>query len=109
MTNVDTSMSPCTKRQLAFIGHPLDRTQWLMTPPTLNAYEDPQTNTINFPAGILPEYTGPVPGIAGVEQDGKLTQGEDTADNGGLYLALSALVDDLKQQGKTLDTRMPMV
>ena len=35
------------------IGKPLDRTEWGMTPPTINAYEDPQTNTINFPAGIL--------------------------------------------------------
>ena len=48
---------------------------------------------------------GPVPGVAGVEQNGKLTQGEDTADNGGLYLALSALTEDLKQQGKTLDDK----
>src|SRR5262249_47020594 len=39
------------------IGQPLDRTEWGMTPPTINAYEDPQTNTINFPAGILqPPY-----------------------------------------------------
>ena len=40
-------------RQLQKIGKPLDRTEWGMTPPTVNAYEDPQTNTINFPAGIL--------------------------------------------------------
>jgi putative endopeptidase len=156
------------KRQLSFIGKPLDRTQWTMTPPTVNAYEDPQTNTINFPAGMLQpvyfdssqddvvnygaegsivghelthafddqgrkydlkgnlrdwwtpqdasqydqrgeciehEYTGPVPGVAGVDQNGKLTQGEDTADNGGIYLALSALTEDLKQQGKTLDEK----
>ncbi len=155
-------------RQLSFIGKPLDRTQWQMTPPTVDAYEDPQTNTINFPAGILQppffdptkddvinygaagaimghelthdfddqgrkfdikgnlrdwwtpedakeyetrgaciaqEYTGPVPGISGVTQNGKLTQGEDTADNGGLYLALSALREDLKQQGKSLDDK----
>jgi endothelin-converting enzyme/putative endopeptidase len=153
---------------LAFTGKPLDRTQWGMTPPTVDAYEDPQTNTINFPAGILQpvyfdatrddvinygaegavvghelthdfddqgrkfdvkgnlrdwwtpqdekeydqrgacianEYTGPVPGLAGVQQNGKLTQGEDTADNGGIHLALSALVEDLKQQGKTLDEK----
>ncbi|MGA8740076.1 MAG: M13 family metallopeptidase [Terracidiphilus sp.] len=156
------------KRQLAFIGHPLDRTQWQMTPPTVDAYEDPQTNTINFPAGILQpayfdptqddvinygaegaiighelthdfddqgrkfdvkgnlrdwwtpedtkeydqrgeciakEYTGPVSGISGAVQNGRLTQGEDTADNGGLYLALSALSEDLKQQGKSLDDK----
>ncbi|HEX7159234.1 MAG TPA: M13 family metallopeptidase [Edaphobacter sp.] len=163
--NVERPTAFELKRQLTFIGKPLDRAQWLMTPPTLNAYEDPQTNTINFPAGILQpvffdagkddvinygaigmvmghelthgfddegrkfdvkgnlrdwwtpedakayeergaciakEYTGPVPGVAGVQQNGKLTQGEDTADNGGLYLALSALTEDLKQQGKTL-------
>ena len=152
-------------RQLAFIGKPIDRTQWLMTPPTVDAYEDPQTNTINFPAGILQppffdasvddvlnygaegaivghelthdfddqgrkfdvkgnlhdwwtaedtkeydqrgscissEYTGPVPGLDGIRQNGKLTQGEDTADNGGLNLALSALAQDLAAQGKSL-------
>jgi endothelin-converting enzyme/putative endopeptidase len=139
-----------------------------MTPPTVDAYEDPQTNTINFPAGILQpvyfdsqeddvinygaegavvghemthdfddqgrkfdvkgnlrdwwtaedtkaydergaciakEYTGPVPGVPGVQQNGTLTQGEDTADNGGIYLALSALAADLTQQGKTLDDK----
>lgn len=166
--NVERATAFELKRQLAFIGKPLDRTQWGMTPPTVDAYEDPQTNTINFPAGILQpvyfdaqeddvinygaegsvvghelthdfddqgrkfdvkgnlrdwwtaedakeyeergaciakEYTGPVPGIPGVEQNGKLTQGEDTADNGGLYLALSALNEDLKQQGKMLDDR----
>jgi putative endopeptidase len=166
--NVEQATAFELKRQLGFIGKPLDRTQWGMTPPTVNAYEDPQTNTINFPAGILQpvffdageddvinygaegavvghelthdfddegrkfdvkgnlrdwwtaedakqydergaciakEYTGPVPGVAGVQQNGKLTQGEDTADNGGIYLALSALAEDLKQQGKTLDDK----
>ena len=168
LANVERATSFEFRRQMAFIGHPLDRTQWLMTPPTMNAYEDPQTNTINFPAGILQppffdpdmddavnyggegavighelthdfddqgrkfdvkgnlrdwwtaedakqyeqrgscianEYTGPVPGIAGVQQNGKLTQGEDTADNGGIYLALAALSDNLKPQGKTLDDK----
>ena len=163
--NVERATAFELKRQLAFTGKPLDRTQWIMTPPTVDAYEDPQANTINFPAGILQpiffdsseddvinygsegavvghelthgfdnqgrkfdekgnlrdwwttedakeydkrgacvakEYTGPVPGIAGLEQNGKLTQGEDTADNGGVYLALAALTTDLQQQGKTL-------
>jgi len=166
--NVQRATAFELKRQLSFIGKPIDRTQWGMTPPTVNAYEDPQTNTINFPAGMLQpvyfdssqddvvnygaegsivghelthafddqgrkydlkgnlrdwwtpedakqydargecvahEYTGPAPGVTGVEQNGKLTQGEDTADNGGIYLALSALAQNLKQQGKTLDDK----
>jgi len=41
------------KRQLAKIGKPLDRTEWQMTPPQVNAYYDPSMNEIVFPAGIL--------------------------------------------------------
>jgi putative endopeptidase len=41
------------KRQLAKVGQPVDRTEWGMTPPTVNAYYDPQMNDINFPAGVL--------------------------------------------------------
>ena len=166
--NIERSTQFELRRQLSFIGKPLDRTQWYMTPPTVNAYEDPQTNTINFPAGILQpvyfdakeddvvnygaegavvghelthgfddqgrkfdlkgnlrdwwtpedakaydergacvanEYTVDVPGVPGARQNGKLTQGEDTADNGGIYLALSALAADLKAQGKTLEDK----
>jgi endothelin-converting enzyme/putative endopeptidase len=154
-------------RQLQKIGKPVDRYEWQMTPPTIDAYYDPQTNTINFPAGILqpplfdrdqPEaanfgaegavigheithgfddqgrkfdghgnlrdwwtkedgrkydergkcisdqYTQEVP-EAGVKQNGLLTQGEDTADNGGLRLALMALASTLKQEGKSLDSK----
>jgi endothelin-converting enzyme/putative endopeptidase len=40
-------------RQLAKIGKPVDRREWGMTPPTVNAYYDPQMNDINFPAGVL--------------------------------------------------------
>jgi len=40
-------------RQLAKIGKPVDRNEWQMTPPTVNAYYDGQKNDINFPAGIL--------------------------------------------------------
>jgi putative endopeptidase len=41
------------RRQLAKIGKPLDRKEWGMTPPTVNAYYNPQMNDINFPAGVL--------------------------------------------------------
>ncbi len=41
------------KRQIARIGKPVDRSEWSMTPPTVNAYYDQQQNNINFPAGIL--------------------------------------------------------
>ena len=40
-------------RTLATIGQPVDRGEWSMTPPTVNAYYSPDRNTINFPAGIL--------------------------------------------------------
>lgn len=157
------------ERWVAKIGQPVDRSEWTMTPPTINAYYDPQLNTINFPAGILQppffdpakddavnygaigmvigheiihgfddqgrkfdangnlrdwwtaddgkkydergkciseEYTQEVPEAgAGVKQNGLLTQGEDTADNGGIHLALAALEVSLKQQGKSLDDK----
>jgi putative endopeptidase len=35
------------------LGKPVDRNEWGMTPPTVNAYFDPQMNDINFPAGVL--------------------------------------------------------
>jgi putative endopeptidase len=41
------------KRQIDKIGRPVNRNEWQMTPPTVNAYYDPQMNNINFPAGIL--------------------------------------------------------
>jgi len=40
-------------RDWAKIGKPVDRAEWLMSPPTLNAYYNPQNNEIVFPAGIL--------------------------------------------------------
>ena len=35
------------------LGQPIDRSEWGMTPPTVNAYFNPQMNDINFPAGVL--------------------------------------------------------
>jgi putative endopeptidase len=40
-------------RELAKIGKPVDRSEWDMTPPTVNAYYAPPMNEIVFPAGIL--------------------------------------------------------
>ncbi|HLW85994.1 MAG TPA: M13 family metallopeptidase [Candidatus Sulfotelmatobacter sp.] len=40
-------------RQLAKVGKPVDRGEWGMTPPTVNAEYNPQLNDINFPAGVL--------------------------------------------------------
>ena len=42
-----------TKRNLSKLGKPIDRTEWGMTPPTVNAYYSPTMNEIVFPAGIL--------------------------------------------------------
>ena len=42
-----------TDRQLKKIGQPVDRSEWGMTPPTVNAYYNPNMNEIVFPAGIL--------------------------------------------------------
>ncbi|MGB9485548.1 MAG: M13 family metallopeptidase [Terriglobia bacterium] len=47
-------------RDLAKIGKPVDRDEWGMTPPTVNAYYNPQLNEIVFPAGILqPPFFNP--------------------------------------------------
>jgi putative endopeptidase len=169
--NVEQASSFEFERWVEKIGKPVDRSEWTMTPPTINAYYDPQLNTINFPAGILQppffektmddsvnygaigmvighelthgfddqgrkfdahgnlrdwwtaedakqydergkcisdEYTQDVPDAGpGVKQNGLLTQGEDTADNGGIHLALIALAADLKSQGKSLDDKGP--
>jgi putative endopeptidase len=47
----------CDKNQYQFyaekVGKPVDRTEWGMTPPTINAYYNPSNNEIVFPAGIL--------------------------------------------------------
>ena len=42
-----------TKRQAAKIGKPVDKGEWSMSAPTVNAYFDPSMNDINFPAGVL--------------------------------------------------------
>ena len=144
-------------RALNKIGTPVDRGEWTMTPPTVNAYYSPLQNNINFPAGILQppffdnhmdaavnygaigsvmghelthgfddqgrqfdaegnlhnwwtpqdaaefekraecfikEYSAFTP-VDGVHLNGKLTLGENTADNGGVHLSFMALMKSL--------------
>jgi putative endopeptidase len=152
-----------SRRQIAKISKPLDRKEWEMTPPTVNAYYSGSFNEIVFPAGILQppffdksmdEYVnfGSIGAVIGhelthgfddqgrkfdahgnlrdwwTEQDGKefekrascvaneytnfvavddlklngkLTLGENTADNGGARIALMALENMIKASGKT--------
>jgi putative endopeptidase len=45
------------RREYGKIGKPVDRSEWSMTPQTVNAYYDPSMNSLNVPAGILqPPY-----------------------------------------------------
>ena len=51
--NYRAAASAEIKRRLSKLGQPVDKKEWGMTPPTVNAYFDPTANNINFPAGIL--------------------------------------------------------
>jgi endothelin-converting enzyme/putative endopeptidase len=51
--NVNRAAAFETHRDLAKIGKPVDRSEWGMTPPTVNASYNGQLNDINFPAGVL--------------------------------------------------------
>ncbi len=51
--NVERSAAFETRRDLAKIGRPVDRGEWGMTPPTVNASYNPNMNDMNFPAGSL--------------------------------------------------------
>jgi putative endopeptidase len=154
-------------RQLSRIGKPVDRGEWDMTPPTVDAYYSASMNDINFPAGILqsPLYSvdatdaenyGHIGAVIGhelthgfddegrkfdgngnlsdwwtdedakkyeamtdcevkeyggftavddVKINGQLTLGENTADNGGLRLALVAYEQDAKRKGIDLNKK----
>jgi putative endopeptidase len=51
--NVERASLFESRRKLGKIGKPLDRGEWSMTPPTVNAYYNAQMNDINFAAGVL--------------------------------------------------------
>ena len=51
--NVERAREFEFNRELGKIGKPVDKGEWDMTAPTVNAYYNPQMNDINFPAGVL--------------------------------------------------------
>ena len=51
--NVERANQLESERQVAKLGKPVDRDEWLMTPQTVNAYYNPVKNEIVFPAAIL--------------------------------------------------------
>ena len=60
MGNVAAASAFETDRQITKIGSPVDRDEWFMLPQTVNAYYNPGTNEICFPAGILqPPFFSP--------------------------------------------------
>jgi putative endopeptidase len=52
-TNVSRASAFAFRRDMAKIGKPVDRNEWLLSPPTVNAYYNPPVNEIAFPAGIM--------------------------------------------------------
>ena len=85
-------------RELAKIGQPVDKSEWLMSPPTVNAYYNPPFNEIVFPAGILQppffnrDATAPVNfGAIGMVVGHEITHGFD--DEGRQYDAEGNLRD----------------
>ena len=98
-------------RQIAKIGQPVDKLEWQMTPPTINAYYDPQMNNINFPAGILqpPFYDSKLDdavnyGAIGAVIGHELTHGFD--DEGRQFDATGNFTDWWsKDDGKAYDER----
>ena len=60
LTNLRAARRFAAARDWRKIGRPTDRAEWTMTPPTVNAYENPLLNEIVFPAGILqPPFYNP--------------------------------------------------
>ncbi len=60
ISNMLTSMQVAIDDSLSKLGEPVDKSEWEVTPQTINAYYSPQNNEIVFPAAILqyPFYSG---------------------------------------------------
>ena len=86
------------RRDLAKVGHPVDKSEWGFSPPTVNAYYNPPLNEIVFPAGILQSpFFSPTAGDAanygsiGSIIGHEITHGFD--DSGRQFDAVGNLVD----------------
>ncbi len=103
------------KREWAKVGKPTDRGEWGMTPPTVNAYYNPQMNDINFPAGVLqpPLYdpkldAAPNYGQTGATIGHELTHGFD--DEGRQFDGQGDLKDWwTKEDAKNFDERIQCI
>ena len=98
ITNVMRSNAFSYKRMIHKLGKPVDRTEWHMTPQTVNAYYNPNMNEIVFPAGFLqPPFFDPKADAAlnygemGVVMGHEMTHGFD--DQGSQYDAKGNLHD----------------
>lgn len=102
-------------REIARVGQPVDRSEWDMTPQTVNAYFNPLQNEIVFPAGILQppffDLTQPDPinyGAIGVVIGHEMTHGYD--DQGRKYDADGNLNDWwTKEDAKKFDAQAQKV
>ena len=97
-TNLRSAQAFEAARQNRQIGKPVDRTEWGMSPPTVNAYYNPSINEIVFPAGILmpPQFDPDAPdavnyGAIGMVIGHEMTHGFD--DQGRQYDAVGNLKD----------------
>lgn len=53
VTNLMRARNFMYREMIAYVGKPVDKTKWGMSPPTVNAYYNPNANEIVFPAGIM--------------------------------------------------------
>jgi putative endopeptidase len=84
LANAFRSSEFAVDEMLSYIGKPVDKTKWGMTPPTVNAYYNPPNNEIVFPAGIMqPPFFNPAAddamnyGVMGAVIGHELTHGFD--------------------------------